>query len=789
MKKLVSILGIVSLAAIALVAATNLWLSSLTLNLVEPALELDEGLGQYAKVVESVELTALVDFPHDCNLELGSDITASIEEGTQLELDLSVGFQVDNGKVSLVPNSAGLMTNVPVTISYKDYPAVDVRKLEVHDSSEASKEKQISVEARTALNHLFMALVMGTAKGNGEVDVGQLPNIELPRFKAVLRKDHSVEFLQPMNMVLGVNPSEIVFSDVKVVSGKWATGSFAALLSLKDSLATDQFEMQYSNETLLSLKGQLTSELNSSTQVEIDSVELAFDDAKFQTRSGLEKATVPELKLNGVGSLAFAKNWEINGLNMNGSLQCDVSNLSLKDDRDTFAVEKFAVEDLNWNFDLKSKDGVSIASFSNSDELALKGMSWERNERGRGIEVFGVDLTVSPGKFSSDEAIEIDLPKAIATAESIAVSLDSNRKLLCRGIQGKVDGLASKIQLGADDNWLPDGTMTIDGAVKSIQLEEKDKVLIEAVDLIVKLSVGVFKKGSAIQAEINTSAKLNSSVNGIPMSLKKSEISVDTGPILIDINEKKKEVAVKQMKVRVKKQALVTAIQQSVPSSTKPEKASLGGRDLGRFVSLGTVKDFRVRWNAYGIKVPHVNFGDNSAEVVVNGKVKAVLEAKVITTRSKVVGKTKVPKIRMKMKKIGFVKTKVPEIYWEVEEIKVPEITHKWEDGPSATVTLGMKGKIDFVLPQKTQLSNAKIGGVVKLQSFDIKDFPGWIEKNLLNPVLSKVKPKKVEKKISDLLSPDESKQFGKIWIESSSISTEGDEVVLTVSGNVTLDK
>ena len=127
--------------------------------------------------------------------------------------------------------------------------------------------------------------------------------------------------------------------------------------------------------------------------------------------------------------------------------------------------------------------------------------------------------------------------------------------------------------------------------------------------------------------------------------------------------------------------------------------------------------------------------------------------------------------------------------YTKTIEIKVPEVHRTWKDGPSASITLGMKGKIDFALPQKTQLSNAKIGGVVKLKSFDIKNFPSWVEKKLLNPLLSKVKPKKVEKKISDLLSPDESKQFGKIWIESSSISTEGDEVVLTVSGNVTLDK
>ena len=119
-------------------------------------------------------------------------------------------------------------------------------------------------------------------------------------------------------------------------------------------------------------------------------------------------------------------------------------------------------------------------------------------------------------------------------------------------------------------------------------------------------------------------------------------------------------------------------------------------------------------------------------------------------------------------------------------EIKVPEVHRKWEDGPIAKFSLEAKGRVDFTLPQKTQLANAKISGRVKPQSLDIEDFPDWVEKKLINP---KLKPNSFEKKILDLLSPRELKRFQNIWVESSNLSTQGEDVVLSVSGNVVLTK
>lgn len=790
MKKLVPIFGVVSLLAVVLVVVVNLWLSSLTFRLVEPSFELDQGVGQYAKAIENVELKALVDFPQGCDLELGDDVSASFRKGTKLELDMNVEFQVDDsiGVVSLVPVSVGLISDVPVSVLFKKCPVVEIKKLGLSDSAEAEKEKQISVEARTALGHLFVALLMGSTEMDGGGNMQEFPSIELPLFKAVLRGNEPIEFLQPLNVALGSSPSEIEFSNVKVESGKWAEGAFRASLSLKDSLATDEFILHYPNEISLDLEGSLESDMDSSTLLEIGKVRLAIDDANFQTSSGGEKAVISKLNLMGAGNLAFAHNWDVNTLSLTGTIQSVLSDFRIKNQNDTVSAKSLAIEGLDWRFDLEPAESRSAASFSNRRPLVLNDMTWERSEPSRGVRVGGVDLTLSPGRFSSDKAIEVDLSKAIAAADLVAISMENNRKLTCRGIKGEVDGLASRIQVGANDNWLPSGSMKINGTITSVQLEEDETTLVNANDLIVKLNVGMSDKGLVIQGEIRTSAKLTSNINGIPMSLKKAGIRVDTGPVLIDIADDKKEVAVKQLRVRVNKKALVTAIQQSIPNSTKPERADVGGRDLGRFLSMGTVKDYRVRWNAYKIQIPHVKFGSNSAEVVAKGTVKAVLEADVITTRMKVVGKTKVPTVRWKMKKFGFVKTKVPEIYTKMVEIKVPEVHHKWKDGPSATIALGLKGRIDFVLPQKTPLANAKIGGKVKLQSFDIKNFPGWVEKKLLNPLLSKAEPKTVEKKILDLLTPEEIKQFENIWVQSSNLSTQGDDVVLTVSGNLVLN-
>jgi hypothetical protein len=134
--------------------------------------------------------------------------------------------------------------------------------------------------------------------------------------------------------------------------------------------------------------------------------------------------------------------------------------------------------------------------------------------------------------------------------------------------------------------------------------------------------------------------------------------------------------------------------------------------------------------------------------------------------------------------------TDVPETYRVKKEMKVPETHHKWKDGPVATLKLGVKAKVKLSLPKKTKLSDAEVSGVVQLVSFDLNDFPGWIEKHYINPLLGLLQPKVKDikpKKLFDDLNLKERRVLDRIWIENGTFYPDGNDLVIQVKGKITL--
>jgi hypothetical protein len=185
-----------------------------------------------------------------------------------------------------------------------------------------------------------------------------------------------------------------------------------------------------------------------------------------------------------------------------------------------------------------------------------------------------------------------------------------------------------------------------------IQYFTKQQEVFRATDINVDV-VAKNTQGGNFQLEgVVTAIGKGSNVNGTPMASKISGVRVDTGPLKIHISDDRQEVIAEQLTVRIPQRILTYAIQKAIPSETKSKHVGVAGRDLGRFVSLGTVDDYRVRWNAYGLNVLQVQYGKDSVVALAEGRVRAVLEADVLTTRMKVTGWTWVPKVRMVKKTI-----------------------------------------------------------------------------------------------------------------------------------------
>ncbi len=233
------------------------------------------------------------------------------------------------------------------------------------------------------------------------------------------------------------------------------------------------------------------------------------------------------------------------------------------------------------------------------------------------------------------------------------------------------------------------------------------------------------------------------------------------------------------IKLTVPYKLVTELIRKNIPANFKRKEFNIKGRDLGRILSLGIIKDNRGKSQIYGARMKHIEFRGDKARVIVSGAIRLTLEVKALTTEM-VKKKIRVKKIVWRKKKLG---VKYPEVVNTEIIVKVPRTYYKWKDGASATVKAGLTTDINYGLPKTPfSLENLTLNPTAKIINTDIKGVPGWIDKRVIRPFVFMLYLTKGLKPVSLLkkeIKPNTKGLLKKVKVNKIGLKNDNDSFML----------
>ena len=241
------------------------------------------------------------------------------------------------------------------------------------------------------------------------------------------------------------------------------------------------------------------------------------------------------------------------------------------------------------------------------------------------------------------------------------------------------------------------------------------------------------------------------------------------------------------LQLSLRESAVLDRLRKELSKPTKPNRGKIPGRDFGRILSLGTVKDYRSMTQVSGVTLNHAVFNGKSANVGVGGKITVALEAEVLMTGTKKCWTKGVkPCTKWLVTDLPFggqLKTKVPglcETKWKAD---CPHVYHDWTKAASATIKANVDGQINLNPSVGRRLIDLSLHPTVKLKNIDINNVPDWLDKNFLTPFAkSFVKDKDLGKvQLFESTSEKTNKMLDKFVVKDISINTVNGYIQLNI--------
>lgn len=546
--------------------------------------------------------------------------------------------------------------------------------------------------------------------------------------------DSGSELSTPSGVIVNESDLVITFFDVKIDEANGATGN---IKMVTNSIIPPPFEVDGNKINFSSMNINYSGSFKyTKNGIELSSKKegLSITSKKLTIKSPHDKNMnlLSVLILGNKSRIFINGSSDISSFELSGDIRARQVEYEHKSTK--LALDLFVKDGLNLSFNLnKTKDDSSYTIASNSDiDITIRDFIF-RGNAGLSFEYATINLPV----FS------------VSSLKDVNVSIDN------------INIKTSELKVGAsNDKWisiLPNEALHIKFntplIINPFKTDAQTAVLFDIVGKSKKVTI-VNANGSRLDfggVEImatsdgrNLSGQLSLSATGTKFGeaalseiINESSINIDKMNFRYDGNMF--EINSFPIQINIPESLVLNMVRKEISKPIKPSYGKIPGRNFGQILSLGIIKDYRSKTQVYGIKLNNAVFNGNTAKINLAGSVRVELEANVLKTRTKTCwtngfepcmknGWTKTP--------LGNVKYEYPSTCSKKWKTDCPETYHDWINAASATIKADVAGRIDLDLPKHQRITDVVLKPKAKVLSVDIKNVPGWLDKDFLTPMV-----------------------------------------------------
>lgn len=717
---------------------------------------------------ETASLKTTIKVIEKSRYSINDNISLIVPAGTNIKLEVDY----KNNNTEIAPTLLNINSNKNIIFKYKKTPVLKFTNFSIEDNN-----FKLNTNANLALSKILNSIIFESARN----EENKFTEITIHSLDIYLKKDKKIDLFKNLQIKTNLNNNYLSIKDMFIKNGKINSGNFTFLANLSNFNYNNEINLTNKKGLSINLFGHISDVANNISSLSIDDGSISIDSGKLNLKKENLNSDIKNLKFNLKGSALIDKDFAFqNGeidIILNGSLE----NFNVINNKNNISAENINFIDLKekLSFYTKNETLFSELAIADKQKIELQGLNFIKKLDKFTLELNSLDLTLLSDKINEINKLKWELSNLITEAQKIKLILSDKNWISINKFKGEFKGLPSSFSLNENIDNLDLSKLNIKGSAKSLEFnsKEKRKIAFPDIELISNINIAdneAFTVQTNIKVDNNNSIEIKD--NSKTVNINNFNFNFNSLDILFTQEELK--VYLNSLKFFIPKSLLYGKIREAIPERIEEHYEDLSGRDFGRLISLGTVDDYRLRWSADKIKLSKINFANNSADLTISGKVNTVLEGEIIATKTgyKTVD---VPKLKFK--------DRVPQFYSEKKKVPYPIFSHKWRDTAKTTIGIDISSTLDIEFPKNTFLNDAILKGELKLKSFDIKNFPAWLEKELLTPMITKLKPrlKSVSLEMSDLIKSDSNsdKEFtDRIWINSMSLYPEGNNIILDLS-------
>jgi len=446
------------------------------------------------------------------------------------------------------------------------------------------------------------------------------------------------------------------------------------------------------------------------------------------------------------------------------------------------ALDLSTKECINISFHINNKDEATSYMVSSNNDINAVLNNFVNREKA-GISFEHSSIKIPPFSVSSLRDINIDIEQIDIQAGKITIG-EGHQKNISLLPEGPLHIKFNKplVISPFKDKLQYTQIFDIDGKIKQISITDGAGRQLELSYVEIKAS----SDGSNLNGQLSLTAS-GSRIGNATLSeiVCKSTVSIDK----LDFNYDGEAFIINRFPVKIylPESIILDMARREIGKPKKPNYGKIPGRDFGRIFSLGTVRDYRSKTQVYGVSLNDAVFNGHTAKINVSGAFRVELEAEVLKTRSKMCWtKGFKPCMKWGEKRIlgKTIKYKYPSTCSKKWKTECPETYHDWTNAASATIKASAAGSIDLDLPKNQKLLDVVLKPKAKVLSVDIKDVPGWLDKNFLTPMVYLFIPNLElgEVKLFKSIPESTRKILDRFVVNQLSIVTGGGSIVVNVN-------